>query len=343
MHPIEFDPAAFFDTQPFNASRHGAAVLRQMLRRGVLVGRPAVQNGYDVWLASFESSRPVKLQEALGLVDATITVDTTLKEATKRKYRQEISRLIASAVLRDLTQVNDLSPKVIQAIVGEATRQRDRWVEASVSKQRFRRSAFRYFFRTLQELELTDRDPAAALRLPRRPSSLGRPLTDDEMELCEDVAYYGVVPDTRPVALALAQTGAATGEIGLVHPADVDVADGTVRLPGSTYTYERRNPLTAWGVRTLHDRIADPKLSPDRPLVVGLRLANDSATAMVSTYLRDVLRLADLTGPDVLPSSVRAWAARKVYERDGLEAAASFLGLESFDRTADIIALERNR
>ena len=50
-----------------------------------------------------------------------------------------------------------------------------------------------------------------------------------------------------------------------------------------------------------------------------------------------------MTDPNVGPSSFRAWGARAVYNSDGLEAAAGFLGLESFDRTADVIGLERHR
>jgi site-specific recombinase XerC len=241
--------------------------------------------------------------------------------------------------------VDELSTSAIEAIVGEATHRHGRWTEASISTRFFRRSVFNYFFRTLHEHGLADANPAALLHLPRRPTTVGRPLTDDEMELCQDVAYYGIVPDTRPVALALAQAGAATGEIAAVHVGDLDLATGTVRLPGSTYTYERRNPLTPWGVRTLGDRVthADSAEAPDRPLVVGLDVTAESATAMASTYLRDLLRLADITSSDVLPSSIRAWGARKAYEASGLEGAARFLGFESFDRTADIVGLDRRR
>jgi integrase len=329
----------------FVANAHGQALLGVAVRGQRVEGVPDVSSLYDVWRASFEVSHPAKLDEALGLVDAAIVVDVSLMESTKRKYRQEVARLLSSAVLRELQTVEDLIPIVLAEIVAEATERHGRWVEASISKRRFRRSVFSYFFRALQELGLVDANPAARLRLPSRPSTSTRPLTDTEMQRCEDVAYYGTVPDTRPVALALAQCGAATGEAALVRAHHVDLNAGTIHFPGSTYTYARVNPMTDWAHRTLGDRVAELHFQDlqDRPLVVGLDVTGESATAMVSTYLRDLLRLARLSDHTVSPVSIRAWGARKAYDRDGLEAAAAFLGFSSFDRTADVVGLERRK
>ncbi len=166
---------------------------------------------------------------------------------------------------------------------------------------------------------------------------LGRPLTDREIGRCELAAET-----KRPRhenAFALACATADTSEIDAIRPADVDLDAGTVRLHGSHYRAERVRPLTPWGLVALRRNV--PGADPNRNLIA---LGHNWQTriSQVSQCIDVVLCGAGLRqDPLVQLHSVRAWAGLKVYETEGLEAAARALGLASLDGTARVIGANR--
>ena len=77
---------------------------------------------------------------------------------------------------------------------------------ASVSVLHNRRAALRLLFRVARRLGLADTDPTLDLRLPPKSLAAARPLDDDEIELCRDVAQWA--SGRVAVAWALAEATA---------------------------------------------------------------------------------------------------------------------------------------
>jgi len=331
---------ALFNNIEFNAAAIGKACMRRdFLDHGVKeLSRHF--DPVDVFLAAWPVEPPVNLDEALGLVEAAIACDPSITDATRQKYSKEIARLVASARLLGASTVEEIDAEFVDELLALAGRtRRGDIVDPRVATLHNRRAALRYFFTRLRALGIDLSNPTQDVQLPPRPTEGVRPLTNDEMRRCEEAALDGLVPGARPVAVALAQAGAATGEIPLVRVEHLDLGARRVELPGSGTTRPRRNTLTPWACSVLIQRIRAAEAK--EPLAVGSEVSPASAANMVSGYLREALRLAGIHDVGVGPASIRAWGARKEYERTRLiEAAANFLGSESLDRTASLIKME---
>jgi integrase/recombinase XerC len=198
-----------------------------------------------------------------------------------------------------------------------------------------RRTAVRGLFRTLRQLELDFVDPTAHLDLPSKGDPRARPLTDDELTSLRIAALGRVRSSNRAaLAVALAESTATTGEISQVRWRDVDLAAGTVALPGASPIRARTVTLSPWG-RGVLTRVSDETSPPADDFVVSRRGYTDSHSgqAAMANLLAKLLDAAGLVGGDVRPTSIRLWAGATVLDTRGVEAAAAALGITSLDAT----------
>jgi integrase len=212
----------------------------------------------------------------------------------------------------------------------------------SVSLMHFRRSALRFLFRSLRHAGLAIGDPTLDLVLPPR-SQLGvRGLADDEILLCRSHSLWSLSDLRRAAAWALAEATCRSVEIAQVRIADVDIAGQRVWIHGGRTTAPRWGNLTSWGITHLERRVARLGSEPATRVVYGGR--GDAGTGQVSACVAivDVLTRAGLAAePDVRPSSVAAWAGRRILAETGrVDEAARRLGMSSLDRTARFISFD---
>ena len=136
--------------------------------------------------------------------------------------------------------------------------------------------------------------------------------------------------------VALAEAGASAAEIAAARACDVDLAAGTVRL-GVDPDRTRVNPLTEWGAEAIRRVLAVNGIDPadGARLCVTGTVGVDRGAQSAATRLCDVIRDAGLAGAEgVTAGSIRLTAAAEVLARDGIEAAARFLGSSSLDAAA---------
>ena len=159
-------------------------------------------------------------------------------------------------------------------------------------------------------------------------------LDDVQWGQLETHANPGVLASRRSLMVAFSRAGGSAPENAIVAAADIDLDEGAVTLCGRNGL--RVNPLDEWSLSTVRHYLRfRPPATLAEPLCVGPGIAADRAVHVVSVRLRGALRDAGLGGiRGITPSSIRLTAARAVLDRDGLEAAARFLGATSLDRTA---------
>lgn len=239
------------------------------------------------------------------------------------------SRLIASGI-GSLTEV---TADDCDAFLWAPTR---RNAPPSLHTVHLRRTALHDLFAVLADLEPSFSDPSSRLDLPPRSGNQARPLTDGEMHLVRTAALGRSHQANRAIAaVSLAEATATTGEIACIRWSSVDLDAGSVNLPGADPVQARRGTLSSWGMASLR-RIADDRIPTDDDWVVPRRAEYGdahSAQAAMSNLLSKVLSAGGLSGPGIRPSSIRLWAGAHVLGTDGVEAAASALGIRSLDAT----------
>jgi hypothetical protein len=197
-----------------------------------------------------------------------------------------------------------------------------------------RRSALRLLFRVARRLGLVDGDPTLDLVLPPKSSLPTRPLDDEEVELCRDIASW-----TSPrvaIAWALGETTARGAEIAAVAADDVDIEAEVVRIAGGARTSPRIGRLSDWGIEVLRHHIGS---AGSRPLAYsgdGHGIAGQVSTCRA---IGSVLLRAGLAAePDVRPMSLAAWAGRRILDETGsIEAVARAMGVRSLDRATRLV------
>lgn len=201
--------------------------------------------------------------------------------------------------------------------------------------------ATRRFFHELIRLGVVNCDPTAEISVQRGDGVSARPLTDREEH---DGRKHSprTRRDTRgPAAWALGRATAYSTEATLVEPADLFEEVGLVWLRGGHGRAPRWGHLEDWDIASLLNRIDYLGVRRDEPvsLIYEGDGSDDSRQASGSDALYEIFQRAGY-GSDraVKPSSLPAWAGRKVFElcRD-LDEVRHRLGVTSLDRTLSII------
>ena len=225
--------------------------------------------------------------------------------------------------------------EVQSAVTSDFVRSRlESGLPASVSVLHNRRAALRLLFRLARRLGLADTDPTLDLRLPPKSSAAARPLDDDEIELCRDVARWASA--RVAIAWALAEATARGAEVAAITSNDIDLGAGTVQISGGQRTMARIGALTEWGTETLRRRV--PTIGSGSVAYAGEGRGIDGQVSTCRA-ISSVLLRAGLAGePDVRPMSVAAWAGRRVLDDTGsIECAALAMGMRSLDRAARLV------
>ena len=184
---------------------------------------------------------------------------------------------------------------------------------ASVAVLHNRRAALRLLFRVARRLGLAESDPTLDLRLPPKSSAAARPLDDDEIELCRDVAQWASA--RVAIAWALAEATARGAEIAAITSDDIDLDAGTVEIKGSQRTMARIGTLSEWGLETLRQRAPIGGTGPVAYAGEGRGIAGQVSTCRA---ISSVLLRAGLAGePDVRPMSVAGVGWSASLGRDG--------------------------
>lgn len=273
------------------------------------------------------------LVEARELVDAALRHDTTRSAATRMVQRTEVGRFWRYLGHCDIAAIHDITPAITHDFVHGAAKSGTRWGAPAGSTQRNRRAAVRYIFEVLRGVGFVVGDPTLDLEVTEDRSRQARPVTDATMGRLQAAAPHELVASRRAVVLALAQAGAANTEIIRVRTADVNLADGTVALPGGTRLDPRTNRLTNWGRHVLTEVLV---ASHDADALL-LSVSASSAASTVSNTMSDLCQAAGIR-PKVTVESVRAWRARRLFDHThSIEDVARFLGTRSLDVACDVV------
>ena len=181
-------------------------------------------------------------------------------------------------------------------------------------------------------------DPAAAAgeRIERAdPDVSSRPLTGQQLLRVCALAEAGTAASRKPLLVALSSAGGSAAQVAAVRAQDVDLGAGTVTFAGS---YARVCALDEWSVRVIARYLRANPTAPGERLCVKADTPPQRAVESVSIRLWRIIKDAGLASRcGISPRSIRLTAARGVLERDGIVAAARFLGSPSLDNTAELL------
>jgi site-specific recombinase XerC len=254
-------------------------------------------------------------------------------ERTSVKVLGEVRRFVRYANACGVEYLHELTGAHVEGYVWAAARHRGRMTEVSPRTAANRQGFVRRFMDVLGVLGLWSGGDIVGAPIDRGASERCRALTADEMRLVEVYAGEGLFVSRRPLMVAFAQAGADAGEIASVTASDMDVSAGTVVLGADQN--RRINPLTRWGAGIVAEHLAAAKTDEGQPLcVAGGKPAHRAAHA-VTVGLRETLVAAGIAGRrGVTARSIALASAQQVLGRDGIVAAARFLGSNSLDSTA---------
>jgi integrase/recombinase XerD len=179
-----------------------------------------------------------------------LTVERGLAENTLNSYRRDLRRYATFLAARGIDDPRDVQESTIRSFVASlsaSTHGEDERPYRATSVARTV-SAVRSFHRFLFREGTSERDPAAAVRQPRLPRSLPRPLTRDEVRRLLEAPAEGTAPGLRDRALLelLYGSGLRVSELVGLDVDDVDVEEGAVRVLGKGGK-EREVPLGHFG------------------------------------------------------------------------------------------------
>lgn len=274
------------------------------------------------------------LAEARALAGASAGVRFP-NPATRRKLETLTGRLFRYLATAGAETWAEVTPEMAHQWCAAAAFRRGRWAAPAASTVRNRQWALTVVCDAL-EAAGAEIDPALRPGREPRPATArrSRPLTPAEHGLVRAFADRGLVGSRRSAMVALAEAGANPAEIAVARVCDVDLEAETVRLNPDR---PRVNALTGWGARAIRRVLSVNGIDPDddaRLCVTG-RIGPRQGAQSVATRLCDAIRDAGLAAtPGVTGGSVRLTTAADILARDGIEAAARFLGAKSLDAAA---------
>lgn len=265
------------------------------------------------------------------------------------KFQLLARRYALYAEASGATALADVDDQIARGFITARGRTRQgRLSDSAIATQHLRRSVLRVLYRTARALGLVQTDPTIDVLLPPRSQQIARPLTDEEAQLVRRYAESRIRRTRHAAAVALAEVGAHTGEIGHLSIADLDLDASRVWVHGSGKTRSRWCPLDPWQTRVLEERSEylrsrhPNRHETDLPLATSGRGTDAQLQARVCVALTDAIVWAGLADePDVRPASITAHHAAALWAATGrLEDIAARLGLSSLDRAAAVVGYD---
>ncbi len=276
---------------------------------------------------------PLTIADARELVNAALAQDSTLMPETRKVRGTEIERFWRHVGHHGVRLIAEATPEITEEFIQGAARSGTSWAVPAGSTQKNRRAAVRYAFEVLRGVGFLVGDPTLDLDVAGAVARRAKPLTDTIIDRLQAAAPHELIASRRAVVVALAEAGATNTEITRVTAADLDLAAGTVSLPGGTRIDPRTNKLTKWGQQVLGDITGD---CADLSMAL-LPISAKSAASTVSNTLGDLSKAAAIR-PRVTVEGIRAWRARRLFEHSkSIEDVARFLGTRSLDIAAGVV------
>jgi integrase/recombinase XerD len=226
-----------------------------------------------------------------------LTVERGLSENTLDAYRRDLRRYVGFLARREVLDPKDVEERTIRSFVASLSASTHGPDDAPYRATSVARtlSAVRSFHRFLLREGVTPDDPAAAVRRPKLPRSLPRPLP------VEDVGRLLETPDAstpvgvrdRAILELLYGSGLRISELTGLDVDDLDLEEGSLRVLGKGGK-EREVPLGSFG----RDAVA-AYLTRGRPALAtgasrgalflnarGGRLSRQSCARLLGRYVR---------------------------------------------------------
>lgn len=283
------------------------------------------------------------IETVIGVWSAAVA-EGAMSAQTFDKFSLLARRFERFAAAHNVITVDSADSTLVSKFVRAPGRsRRGNVAAAAVATMHNRRATLRALFNAALTHGLASDDPTIGIAIARRNTSAQRPVTEDEAAVIRLVCQREH-PTRHAATAALLLLGAHTGELGHITAADVDPAAVIVRTHGSTKHQPRKLSLDRWSQQVLVARIAYltgtlPADGPSPVLCTGTAGSDAHRQARVCVTVREILTRAGLSDdPCIRPSSLTAYAARRVFDRTGrVEAAAALIGSRSLDSTAALI------
>ena len=258
--------------------------------------------------------------------------------STRREAVRHVRRFVRWCKQQGYTDITQLKHEEIEAFVHSPTVMGGRARKPGPSTMRNRLANIKRAFRSARQIGYEVIDPTIDVVVMVDRSVDVNICTTANVEALRTGSPIGLFDATYAVLLALAEAGAANGEIKDVRACDVDLDEGVVHLHGNARVDERVNPLTEWGVSVLRERLQHVS---GEDYVVANSIGTQCSEATVSQMFRQISAYANLGNKGFNINSVRGWRARLIYDDTGrIQDAAVFLGNRSLDATATLLGVK---
>lgn len=291
---------------------------------------------------SFDSQKV--LATVLDLWSADVQTGD-LSEQTFQRYRALAEQFVNFSQSHGATNLDGALSVYEEWLCAWGRDRNGRLCSPAISVRHLRSCAIRALYSTAQSFGATKSMPRYEGRDGSDTTKQGRPLNECEADRCRSVAFTYL--DTRlAAAVALGFCGAGTADIGNLTSRHIDLADGSLILPGARHIESRKVSIAGdWEYQVLEYRyktLQELRIPSDGGFIVNRTGSDASRQAGAAIALSKILQVAGY-GRDkgLKPGSFQSWAGVCAFDRTGdVVEVAKLLGAKSLDSAARAIDLD---
>jgi hypothetical protein len=277
------------------------------------------------------SEDQLTLDEIFEVIPSIVMMRYPAESGTAEKCLKIIRQLFGVLRHNGLEYITDVTPELLDDFYWMATRKKG-FKEPTSTTAASRQWGVRSLFLILTDMGLWDGPDISGPTISREQGRTTRPMTEEEIKQIQVMTHNVLIPTGEELLLALALCGASPSEIAVVCTQDIDIDARLIQLWGES---ERTNQIDDWSLGVMSEAVM--RIPDSTPMVVRPDLPIQRAAHTVTVRLNRLIRQAGFSSSaefELTGVSIRLGAARKVFDSDGLEAAAIFLGNQSLDATA---------
>ena len=276
-----------------------------------------------------DSEKQPTLDELFEVIPSVVMMRYSSESGTAEKCIKIIRQLFGVLRHNGVEHITEVTTDLLDDFYWMATRKKG-FQEPSSTTAASRQWGVRALFLILTDMGVWDGTDISGPTISREQGRSTRPMTESEINQIQVMTHNLLVPTGEELLLALALCGASAQEIAVVCTQDIDIDARLIQLWGPS---ERLNPIDGWSLAVLDEAVI--RIADSTPMVVRPDLPLQRAAHTLTVRLNKLVNQAGFSSETELTGvSIRLGAARKVFETDGLEAAAKFLGNQSLDATA---------